>query len=242
MREDKSSRLTVSLKHFAIAQGADLVGIAKMESFSGAPKGHRPDDLLRGAKSVIVMAVALPAATFESAPSREYSMSYMIANQELNTIAFRTAKYLQKKGYRAVHVPASPPYDLELMMGDLSHRHAGYLAGIGVFGKNSLLLSPKYGARMRLVSVITDAVLRPDKVLDIDICKECTSCIRGCPAKALKGGGVVDKPACNGRHMIVGRQLQLADWEQICGVCIRVCPIGKIEKGKRTEKKMRKKV
>ncbi len=236
MKEDKSSRLTASLKRFAIAEGADQVGIARAESFSGAPKGHRPDDLLRGAKSVIVMAVALPAAAFESAPSREYSMSYMIANRELNTIAFRIAKYLQEKGYRALHVPASPPYDLESMMGDLSHRHAGYLAGIGVFGKNSLLLSPKYGARMRLVSVVTEAVLKPNRVLDLDLCRECTSCIRGCPAKALKGGGVVDKPACNDRHMIVGRQLQLADWEQICGVCIRVCPIGKSEMGKESKR------
>lgn len=237
MKVERGARLAVFLKRFASAHGADMVGIASAKSFSGAPKGHRPGDLLKGAESVVVMAMALPAAAFERAPSREYFMSYMVANRELDTIAFKTAKYLQRKGFRAIHVPASPPYDMVEMMGDMSHRHAGYLAGLGVFGKNSLLLSPEYGARMRLVSVITDAVLEPDGTLDIDLCRECTRCIKACPAKALKGSGIVDKPACNDHPVGVGRQLQMDDWEQICGVCIRVCPVGRTESRKKPGKK-----
>ncbi len=222
------SKLTALVKRLAKKEGADLVGMAGAGSFKGAPKGHRPGDLLKGAESVVVMAVALPAAAFESAPSREYSMSYMAGNRELDRIAFKVAKALQEKGFRAIQIPASPPYDLEQMMGDLSHRHAGQLAGVGVFGKNSLLLSPRYGPRIRLVSVVTDARLRPDKELSLDLCKECDRCIRACPAKALLGEGEVDKPKCDDHHIEVGRRLQLDNQELICGVCIRVCPVGRV--------------
>jgi hypothetical protein len=43
---------------------------------------------------------------------------------------------------------------------------------------------------------------------------------------ALEGPGVVNKTVCDANHVKVGERLQLADSEQICGVCIRVCPIG----------------
>jgi len=227
MNVEIDAGLSKNLKRFARSQGADLVRFAGAESFEKAPAGHRPTDLLKGARNVIVIAIVLPTAAFESAPSREYSISYIVANKELDRIAFRIAKYLQYRGYRALHVPASPPYNLENMMGDLSHRHAANLAGIGVFGKNSLILSPKHGGRIRLVSIITDAPLVPDKMLRLDLCKNCAKCIRSCPARALKGDGIVDKASCDRRHVQISKQLQLADWEECCGVCIRVCPIGR---------------
>ena len=221
-----NEKLTVSVKELAHSLGADLVGVAQAHSFMEAPKGHRPEDLLRGARSVIVMAIHLLDASFESAPNREYAITYSIVNQELNRIAFRVARFLQDKGYRALQVPASPPYDVERNMGDLSHRHAGQLAGIGVFGKNSLLLSTKFGPRIRLVSVITDAPLKADTPLNMDLCNDCDKCLRACPVGALKGERIVDKPKCDAQHVEVGEKLQLGDLD-ICGVCIRVCPVGK---------------
>jgi O-acetylhomoserine (thiol)-lyase len=222
-----NEEMTVSVKELAHSLGVDLVGVAQAESFMEAPEGHRPEDLLRGARSVIVLAIHLLDASLESAPNREYSVTYRVANQELDRTAFLVAKFLQDKGYRALQVPASPPYDVSCNIGDLSHRHAGYLAGLGVFGKNSLLLSTKFGPRIRLVSIITDAPLTADKPLDLDLCNDCHECIRACSAGALKGERIVDKLKCDAHHVEVGKQLQLEEWEQICGVCIRVCPVGK---------------
>lgn len=222
-----NEKMTVSVKQLAHSLGADLVGVARAESFMEAPEGHRPEDLLRGARSVIVLAIHLLDASLESAPNREYSVTYSVVNRELDRTAFLVAKFLQDKGYRALQVPASPPYDVSSNMGDLSHRHAGYLAGLGVFGKNSLLLTTKFGPRIRLVSIITDAPLTPDKPLNLDLCNDCHKCIQACPAGALKGERIVDKLKCDAHHVEVGKQLQLGDWDQICGVCVRVCPIGK---------------
>lgn len=175
----------------------------------------------------------MPAASLDHAPSREYSASYVAANDELNRIAFRIARLLESKGYRAVPISSSSPYDLRTMFGDMSHRHAGELAGIGVFGKNSLLLSPEFGPRIRLVSVVTDARLPSSKPLRSDLCGNCTRCLQACPAKALKPGMVVDKEKCDVHHVRIGELLQLKDWEQVCGVCIRVCPVGRSEMKRR---------
>jgi len=141
---DFDVHLTAGVERLAHEMGADLVGVASADAFEGAPAGHRPENLLRGARSVVAVAVHLLDGAFELAPSREYSITFQVACQELNRIAYHVARYLQGQGYRALQVPGSPPYDLERNMGDLSHRHAGRLAGIGVFGKSCLLLSPEF--------------------------------------------------------------------------------------------------
>ena len=222
-----NKRLTTRVKDIARRSGADLIGIARSESFSSAPKDHHPDDILRGAKSVIVMAARLLDPSLEKAPSREYSITYAVVNRELDRIAYQVARFLQDEGFRAVQVPASPPYDLAGMMGDLSHRHAGHLAGLGIFGKNNLLLSPEFGPRIRLVSVITDASLAPDKPLIMDLCGDCARCIDACPAKALRANRLTDKRKCDEHHVQLGERLQLDDWMEACGVCLRVCPVGR---------------
>jgi len=221
--------LTERVKALALDLGIDLVGVAHASSFREAPSGHRPESLLRRARSVVTMALHLPDASFELAPSREYSASYLVANAELNRVAFRVARFLEREGHRALQVPASPPYDYERNMGDLSHRHAGQLTGIGVIGKSNLLLSERFGPRMRLVSVVTDAALEADEPLAVDLCKDCEECIRGCPSKALQGPFRIDKKLCDGYHVEAGRKLQLEDGEQICGVCIRLCPVGRVD-------------
>lgn len=221
-----SAQLTAGVQRLAHEMGAELVGVASADAFEGAPTGHHPRNLLRRARSVVVMGARLLDGAFELAPSREYSITYQVANLELDRIAFHVAKYLQGEGHRALQVPASPPYDLERNMGDLSHRHAAQLAGIGVFGKNSLLLSPEFGPRIRLTSVITDAALEPSTPLDVDLCGDCDICLHACPVDAFKGAGIVDKSACDANHVSTGERLQLDGWEQMCGVCIRVCPAG----------------
>src|SRR4030042_3219645 len=63
-------------------------------------------------------------------------------------------------------------------------------AGIGKRGKNTLILHPKFGPRLRLVAVITNAPVRPlsEPVLveeENPICVNCSICIDACPEKIL---------------------------------------------------------
>lgn len=52
--------LTDRIKEIARAEGAHLVGVAPIDRFYQAPEGHHPSDMLRGAKSVVVVAAPFP--------------------------------------------------------------------------------------------------------------------------------------------------------------------------------------
>ena len=92
--EDISVHLTAGVERLAYEMGADLVGVASADAFGGAPAGHRPGNLLRDARSVVVMAVHMLDGAFELAPSREYSVTFQVACQELNRMAYHVARYL----------------------------------------------------------------------------------------------------------------------------------------------------
>lgn len=52
-KEEKDVRLTEEVKQLILSNDIDLVGVAPVERFVNAPQGHKPEDLLPGARSVI---------------------------------------------------------------------------------------------------------------------------------------------------------------------------------------------
>jgi epoxyqueuosine reductase QueG len=90
----------------------------------------------------------------------------------------------------------------------IPHRELAVKAGLGVIGKNFLLITPEFGPRIQLTTVLTTMPVLPNPPLDFNPCKECTICLRECPTNALK------------------------DYfhEELCTKCYRcvlVCPVGK---------------
>ena len=83
---------------------------------------------------------------------------YPTANMQLQVMAISIALFLEDHGHLAVPLPASGTRVAEHYV-LFSHRHAAVLAGLGEFGLNNLLLTPQYGPRVRLDSVITTAEL-----------------------------------------------------------------------------------
>jgi epoxyqueuosine reductase QueG len=59
------------------------------------------------------------------------------------------------------------------------------LAGFGNYGKNALIITPKYGPWIRLGAIITDAEFVYDEPFDNDLCGDCEKCIKACPTGAL---------------------------------------------------------
>ena len=114
-----------------------------------------------------------------------------------------------------------------------SHRHAAVRAGLGEFGLNNLVVTRRFGPRVRFMSVITTAALEPDPLLSEKLClgERCRLCIDACGVDALhirEGANesevwldmpsVVDKEACYHKH----------DRGADCwGFCIDACPVGK---------------
>ncbi|MBO7399675.1 MAG: epoxyqueuosine reductase [Clostridia bacterium] len=76
----------------------------------------------------------------------------------------------------------------------VNEKHASLLAGMGVAGRNSLLITRKYGSFVFLGSVMTDMPF-PDETREIKTCIDCGRCIAACPANAIRERGI-DPDAC----------------------------------------------
>ncbi|RPI79734.1 MAG: epoxyqueuosine reductase [Desulfobacteraceae bacterium] len=214
-----------AIKQFARERGADLVGITSVERLAEAPAGSRPEDSLKGAKSVISLAKCFPAGALFSRPANYGSTMLSIYNY-LDHIAVDVANYLEQKGGRAIPMLADAPYDHWEVentygRGNLSHKHAAQAAGLGRMGKNTLLLTPAYGNRVLLASVITDLALEPDPLVQEEFCIDgCTKCIEACPVKAIAPGKVTQK-LCRTNVMT-----KLPRGKEVygCWECRKACP------------------
>lgn len=217
------------MKEFALSNGADLVGIASISRFDRAPDGHKPEDILSDAKTVIVFAKRIPNGVVMNGPATSYHNMMIIFYNQLDLIAYEMAIYIGQQGGVAIPVPSDEPYydwnpDKVHGRGDLSHKHAAQAAGLGRLGKNSLLITPEFGNRVQLVSVVTNLNLEPDPLVEDELCpSKCIICIESCPVKAITNEQQVNQRVCRS-HMF----LKLPK-EQIiygCRECRKACPIG----------------
>ena len=183
-------QLTCSIKKLAEDRDVDLVGVASIDRFEGAPKGFHPKDLLRTTQSVIVIARRFLNGILDELSPERQRLSYkhhMFAHlNTLNTLtAFELGRFLEKQGNRAFVVQPTTPYHAHEFRGVMSHRHAAVRAGLGVFGKNNLVLTKEFGPRQRFCTILTDAKLLPDPMIEEGFCKEeCFECRKICPVQA----------------------------------------------------------
>jgi len=128
-------------------RGADLFGIASIDRFNHAPKGFHPVDIYSKTKSVIVFAKRVPAESLFADSCVPYTQINTLTVQAVDQMSFQISIELDSIGIKNVIIPTDDPYeywDEENKTGRaiLSLRHAGYLAGLGVIGKNNLLVRP----------------------------------------------------------------------------------------------------
>ena len=109
-------------------------------------------------------------------------------------------------------------------------REAAWRAGIGWYGKNSLLLVPGQGSWFVLGSVVTDVVIAAPAAPVPDGCGGCTRCLDGCPTGAIVAPGVVDARRCLAWLLQapgtfpVEHRVALGDRIYGCDDCQEVCP------------------
>ena len=192
--------LTDDIKATARTIGADLVGIASVDVFQDSPQRLHPAAILPGAKSVVVIAVKYPDASIDmwGKPAAESMFFYQSVQAHMTgvimpMIQFHVYRALERAGHLAIPVAPSGYWryrDYEEMKGgfyaDFSHRHAAVAAGLGDLGLNGLFLSPEYGIRQRMASIITTAPLRPDEpYCGKALCNNCGRCVKACPVQAF---------------------------------------------------------
>jgi len=162
----------------------------------------------------------------KDSPTPLYFHHYRQLNFFLDRSAFLLSSFIQDLGFRALPIPASQIVDWEKQRAHLSHKKIGHLAGLGWIGRNNLLVHPNLGARFRLVTVLTDLPLDPDRPSQLS-CGECKKCLKFCPAQAIKEEKeIFDHLACF-EKLKEFRKSGIVS-QHICGVCVKAC-VGKIE-------------
>lgn len=213
------------IKDLAFSLGADLCGIAPVQRFENAPGGFHPKDVYPDTQSVIIFAKKIPESIFFTPTPIVYSFIDDMALHEVLRISLDFAVALEKRHVRALPVPSEPYdyWDRDSMTGKglISLKHAGYLAGLGVIGRNALLCTPEYGNLIKLGALLTNSELDPDPVLQQTMCSDkCNLCTSACTPGALNLG-IVDQKKC--RSNSEGNTLKGAPIT-VCNNCRKVCP------------------
>jgi ferredoxin len=188
-------QLTGEVKAYAKEIGAALVGIAGAEILNGSLEEHfRPEDVLPGCKSLVVMSLHIPDGALEIMRRGKAAYSYNLfgyayLNRELDYIIYRMSCFLEERGYATTPIPArGTAYGAPKKgYGMISFRHAAVAAGLASFGLSGIALTREFGSRQRFVAVPTTAPLHPaEKLVDqAEVCDGCLECISHCPAGAL---------------------------------------------------------
>lgn len=209
-----------------------VYGIASIDQFSGAPEGHHPCDILPDAKSVVVFAYAHTKASYISKQAECYSLIRNILTNQLNQISVELAYYLESNNMLSLPincVGSSTQNTSGRHLGIISLKHAAVLAGLGFFGKNSLVINEDYGNRLWFGAVLTTAHiqkslpsnLQSDSV-DVMCPEHCTKCVDACPANALmKDNFNMNQERCHEYAFDYSKET----FHISCFECRRICPL-----------------
>jgi ferredoxin len=190
---------SAALKKFAGTVGVDVLGVAPIERFEGAPPGRHPADLYPDAKSVITIGFRITRGSLrgieEGTDWAAYDfMSYGGIVMMYSVIAQRElSRFIEDHGYEAVPfihtcskqagepvAPGKPRPDVLL-----NERILAVAAGMGEIGYSRMFLSTRFGPAIRVFPILTNAVLQPDPMVRTGICDGCRRCVKECPPEAI---------------------------------------------------------
>jgi epoxyqueuosine reductase QueG len=114
-------------------------------------------------------------------------------------------------------------------------KKAAVLAGLGILGRNNLVVTPEYGPRIRLGCLFVDRELPPDRPGKAFYCSSCQRCLGKCPTEALFPDGF-RREACLA-EFAPSREMARRQKERVkhvtpftrlqCIDCLTACPIGR---------------
>jgi len=196
------------------------------------PQHTHPKDYLENAKTVVSFFIPFSDKIVSSnrkdkVPSPEWAESYIVTNKLISDICSSLVEYLESKGINATTIKVTRNYDEKTLKADWSHRSAAYIAGLGTFGVNRMLITPM-GCAGRYGSVIMSYEVEPDTRPEEEYCLyfkngKCLVCVKACPVQALEADDF-DRFKCEAR--LKENSELLTDYGKctVCGKCVVSCP------------------
>jgi epoxyqueuosine reductase len=219
--------LTLRILRHAGDSGVDLVGIASAEPFVRNGKIIDPKRILPGARSIVVSGFFMkeedrnpPVAP--DRPTGRFSSAYNVRAYNVMEAHYLEIfrRSLAREGFKAI---LNDKYRIP-------DKQAAVRAGLGRYGKNSVVLNDKFGSCLMFVTVVTDAPLKPTgKALEGDPCGGCDLCLKSCPTHAFPAPYKVSRKLCITNWLWgVPAPCDLREKQENrlfgCGECVRICP------------------
>ena len=228
--------MTRHIKRVAHYMGADIVRVARAHhdfmyagnryaqdiQTSDAYEDLSPEELARRFPYVIVATTAWDYDKIQAHRHHIGDAAYHVSQMRANLILKNLEGYIRELGYTAIRGAVNP-------------QGAGLAAGVGELGRNGMVISEKYGARIHMPDpIMTDLPLVADAPIDIGVeefCKVCRKCAITCPTNSITFD---DKVVHNGiqKYKIKWetcyrlRPFVVDHWGS-CLTCVTVCPYTK---------------
>jgi epoxyqueuosine reductase QueG len=211
------------LREWALGLGFDLLGVAPAAEFPTVPDWSR---------SVVVLGMAAldPAMDMEMYIEQEGCRRWSKwAYERIVAGAARLALEIERRGHSAQPLT----YEDSLSLIDL--RVAALRAGLGVRGLNNLVVTQRFGPRVRFGALFTGLLLPAGRPLHDFYCVSCSRCIAACPTGALGPDSRFHRSRCIAEFRPDAAMAALQrrtlpfptpHTRTQCSACIDACPIG----------------
>lgn len=240
---------SLAVKHAALFYGASLAGVAELNPLwlysdyfaptsqdrsralpvlSDEDRFERTENawcIPSSMNRVIALAFEEDYHAISNSPGRLASAAVGDGYSRMAFTACTLAEFLRALGYRAI--PAGNGVGLSIPM--------AIDAGLGELGRLGLLITPKYGPRVRLAKVMTDMPLVPDSPISFGVrefCEACMLCAEHCPSSAItdgtrtwKGKSPSNNPGALKWYIESEKCYDFNGFS--CSNCKRVCPFTK---------------
>lgn len=213
------------IKKWSKKLGAADCGVCELMDYHVYSMGGRVErygkEFTKKHKYAIAVTVEMDHKMLATAPNGPTVMESAQQYMEVGKIAVQVAMFIRNLGYEArAHIDGNYEVVCPLIARD---------AGLGEIGRMGLLMTPRYGPRVRIAVVTTNLPMITDKPLNdysmIDFCIKCKKCADTCPGDAIMLGDMeeidgikrwqINQEACFAIWCIFGTD---------CGRCMSVCP------------------
>lgn len=232
--EYRSPELTREIKRAALFYGASLVGIANLDRrwLYSSNRQREQYNIPEPISNVIVMAIEMDYTGIATSPAFTSAANTALGYSRMAFLEIELSALIRKLGYTAI--PCGNDISLSIPQ--------AIDAGLGMIGRNGLLITKEFGPRVRIAKVLTDMPLQPDSPDNefcesvTRFCEACEKCAKSCPSQSIPYG---NERTWNGEtrsnnpgveKWYVNPEGCYSFWVQNgsdCSNCIRSCPYNK---------------